>query len=284
MKIFNWMHRKLHPAVKYTQVSQKRDALGGDEEEKREVLFEGVVMEKEALLLHDVLNGILTIGTFGHEDSFLSQSYSTELEDDEVVSTEEEENSYNVNEEAEEKELQGGEIAAAELMAASEPEPALLVEESTKFKPLRPTAEEEGKKLEMVVQDAEEAERIQELPLLKEDREKRERGRTTLADLFAADHSFMAMDSIENANKGATNDRTKLKQNGSCATNSEKKKISEKNNKDKWTSDTTKANRKLQKLVTKMLKKKIHPELAGAHKAAAAEMHSKDRNINSSSF
>ncbi|RWV82805.1 hypothetical protein GW17_00055660 [Ensete ventricosum] len=263
MKIFDWMHRKLHPcSVKYAQVSQKRgtgsgdsplvlpwDVLGGDEEEKREVLFEGV-MEKEALLLHDVLNGILTIGTLGHQDSFVSQPYPAQEDD---LLQEEEENVAD--------EVKGSAPAVA---AAREPLPAIVVE-SFKFKL---PVEAEVNRMEMAVQDVEEAEKIQELPLLKEDKEKRERGRTTLADLFAAD-AFVVNDPAENDVKRADDI---VKQHA----NPERKKAQRDKKEEKRTPATTKAitnpNRKLQKLMTKMLKKKIHPEMA------AADTQTKERN------
>ncbi|CAL9064257.1 unnamed protein product [Musa banksii] len=254
MKIFDWMHRKLHPcSVKYAQVSQKRDVLGEDDEEKREVLFEGV-MEKEALLLHDVLNGILTIGTLGHQDSFVSQPYPAQ--EDELLQEEEE----NVEDEEKEEVKE----AAPAVAAAREPLPAIVVE-SFKFKL---PVEAEVNRMEMAVQDVEEAEKIQELPLLKEDKEKRERGRTTLADLFAAD-AFVVNDPAENDIKRA-NDIVKQQ------ANPERKKAQRDKKEEKRTPATTKAitnpNRKLQKLMTKMLKKKIHPEMA------SADTQTKERN------
>lgn len=203
--------------------------MGEDDEEKREVLFEGV-MEKEALLLHDVLNGILTIGTLGHQDSFVSQPYPAR--EDELLQEEEE----NVEDEEKEEVKE----AAPAVAAAREPLPAIVIE-SFKFKL---PVEAEVNRMEMAVQDVEEAEKIQELPLLKEDKEKRERGRTTLADLFAAD-AFVVNDPAENDIKRA-NDIVKQQ------ANPERKKAQRDKKEEKRTPATTKAitnpNRKLQKV------------------------------------
>lgn len=124
-------------------------------------------MEKEPLLLHDVLDGILTIGTLGHQGNFLSRSYS--IQEDELLQEEE------ADMEVEERE-EGTEVA-----------PAII--ESIKVKlPVEP-------EVTVVVQDVEES------PLLEEDKKKSERGRTTLADLFAA----------ENLNEGANANRERKK-------------------------------------------------------------------------
>ncbi|KAJ8500156.1 hypothetical protein OPV22_010708 [Ensete ventricosum] len=163
MKIFlDWMRRKLHPSVKYSQVSLKKDAFGGDDEQKQEVFFQGV-MEKEPLLLHDVLDGILTIGTLGHQGSFLSPSYC--IQEDELLQEEE------------------ADMEVEEIEEGKEVAPAIIDSIKVKLVPVEAEVDE----MKVVVQDEEES------PLLEEEKKKRERGRTTLADLFAA----------ENPNEGA---------------------------------------------------------------------------------
>lgn len=127
-------------------------------------------MEKEPLLLHDVLDGILTIGTLGHQGNFLSRSYS--IQEDDLLQEDE------ADMEVEERE-EGTEVV-----------PAII--ESIKVKL---PVEAEVKEVKVVVQDVEES------PLLEEDKKKRERGRTTLADLFAA----------ENLNEGANANRERKK-------------------------------------------------------------------------
>ncbi|XP_065005306.1 protein TILLER ANGLE CONTROL 1-like isoform X1 [Musa acuminata AAA Group] len=223
--IFDWMRRKLHPSVKYSQVSRKKDAFGGDDEEKQEVVFEGL-MEKEPLLLHDVLDGILTIGTLGHQGNFLSRSYS--IQEDHLLQEDE------ADTEVEERE-EGTEVA-----------PAII--ESIKVKP---PVEAEVKEVTVVVKDVEES------PLLEEDKKKRERGRTTLADLFAA----------ENLNEGANANRERKK---TAKTKKQEKRTSPCTAKAKAKANTT-TNTKLQKLMTKMLKKKIHPEIAVMPKSSETQ-------------
>ncbi|WOL19150.1 hypothetical protein Cni_G27947 [Canna indica] len=234
------MHHKPLPGIKHSQVSQSKDVFGGEDEEKHVVIFE-VVMEKEALLFHDVLNSILTIGTLGHQDNFASQFYS--LQEDELL--EKEENIVN------EATKQRKEVVPT--IAASMPLPI----ESFKFKL---PVEAQGKKLEMVVQDADETEKIEELPMLKEDKEKREIGRITLADLFAAD-AIITNDHAENTKKGTKSMNGRLKQHASTC---DKKKMQKNKKEEKWISTITKANtntsRNLQKLMTKLSYKKIHPE------------------------
>ncbi|XP_042431831.1 protein TILLER ANGLE CONTROL 1-like isoform X1 [Zingiber officinale] len=236
MQIFNWMHSKLYPSVKYSHVSEKKDAFGGDERENMEI-SDGMI-EEEALLLHDVLNGILAIGTLGRKGSFVPQSYCTE-EDEIPVG-----DKMKVETDAEVKDKDNG--AAPSLVASK---PPVLIELDLKL-----PVEVEEKKMEMVVQDRETAEKIQVLPLLMEDKEKREQ-RVTLADLFAADASTMN-DLDENPNK-------KMNARSKQYLIIHDKKLQ---NRKEAQSATTKGNainptRKLQKLITKLLKKKVHPEM-----------------------
>ncbi|URE23319.1 hypothetical protein MUK42_06922 [Musa troglodytarum] len=155
--IFNWMHRKLHSGNNYSQVSQDEDV-----EEKA-----AVETDTDALLLHDMLNGILTIGTLGHHHHLVPEAYfdSEELlgEDGQVIGEVEEAGFFEV----------AGEASAA------------VLKESFKIKL---SVEDEEKKIMEVVQvhGVQGSEKILELPLLKEHKEKRQRRRTTLADLLAA--------------------------------------------------------------------------------------------------
>ncbi|XP_074566720.1 protein TILLER ANGLE CONTROL 1-like isoform X2 [Curcuma longa] len=232
------MHSKLYPSVQYSHVSEKKDVFGGDERENMEI-SDGMI-EEEALLLHDVLHGILAIGTLGRKVSFVSQSYCTE-EDEILVG-----DKMKVETDVEVKDKENG---AAPSLVASKP-PALIEFD------LKSPVEVEEKKMEMVVQDRETAEKIQELPLLMEDKEKREQ-RVTLADLFAAD-ALTVHDLDENPNK-----KMNVRSKQYLIIHDEKVQ----NRKEaKWPSATTKGNannptRKLQKLITKLLKKKVHPEM-----------------------
>ncbi|KAJ8497499.1 hypothetical protein OPV22_008051 [Ensete ventricosum] len=158
MEILNWMHRKLQPSSNYSQVSQKKDAL---EEDAEEAMVES---DTDSLLLHDMHNGILAIGTFSHHHPRVSRSHS----DPEEFLGEDR------------KEAQG--VEGAKLFAVAR-EPSFIKIEL-------PVEDEKTRTMELVqvhqvLQVSEK--KILELPLLKEDRDKRERRRrTTLADLLAA--------------------------------------------------------------------------------------------------
>ncbi|XP_042447064.1 protein TILLER ANGLE CONTROL 1-like [Zingiber officinale] len=200
MKIFfDWMHRKLQPVVaNYSQFPQRKD----EEIEK----MEGVVVEeKEALLLHDMLRGILAIGTLGQfEDPFLLEP------------------PYDIEEPVQQQE----EVAAPAV------KPVQLVNNKEEDQKAATLNEVEAKLLR------------EDWPLLREDKEGRERGRTTLANLFAADpmakeecNNNSGIEQLHQVKKKKTRDPIK-----SCTNSSNK-------------------NNKLQKLMTRLLKKKkIHPE------------------------
>ncbi|XP_074566879.1 uncharacterized protein LOC141823491 [Curcuma longa] len=240
MKIFlNWMHRKLHPmgVAKYSQVPQKKG------EEAEEIAEMVAAEEKEALLLHDMLGGILTIGTLGqYQNPFLPSEEASRFDEEE-------------------------EHEEAPLIVA--------VEEK----------EEEEDKATVTLKEREIVLLQEDLPLLKEDLERRERARTTLADLFAADS---AAREDANVNKGIKN----TSNSSSKQSHKTKKKEEEKKTTTTMQSplrDTTKAccsngknscsssNSKLQKLMTRMLKKKIHPEsITSAGAAAAKSINTRD--------
>ncbi|URE22522.1 hypothetical protein MUK42_33287 [Musa troglodytarum] len=151
------MHRKLHSGNNYSQVSQGPFVLLPDEDVEEKAAVE---TDADALLLHDMLNGILTIGTLGHHHHLVPEAYfdSEELlgEDGEVI----------------------GEVEEAGFFE-------VVLKESFKIKL---SVEDEEKKIMEVVQvhGVQGSEKILELPLLKEHKEKRQRRRTTLADLLAA--------------------------------------------------------------------------------------------------
>ncbi|KAG1360639.1 neurofilament medium polypeptide [Cocos nucifera] len=178
MKIFNWMHRKLHPSMSYSQVSQKKEHFGGETEKEEMVRQREGDRDTEALLLHDMLDGILTIGTLGHGHPchvLFSQSNSPQ-----------EESLQKEQEKEEEDGDQEQQVLAVAAFVVEERKPMTVLLESALVK--SPVDEEEKKMVQMVVNE-EEPEKLLEEPLLK-NKEKRERGRTTLAELFAADASL----------------------------------------------------------------------------------------------
>lgn len=183
------------------------------------------MMEKEALLVHASLSGILTIGTLGHEE-FIYQFCCAQ--EDHSLSVEEEDPA---NAEAA---LEGNEVAAPALVA-SKPLSAI---NSFKFEV---PVEAEGQQ-SVTDRDTEEA----DMPLLKEDKEKTERERITLADLLAAD-DLAVNGHPESGSKGAS---TRLKQHAGACT---RKKTQKYKKEGKWTSTSIEANntnttRKLQEV------------------------------------
>ncbi|XP_074590003.1 protein TILLER ANGLE CONTROL 1-like [Curcuma longa] len=153
MKIFNWMHRRLLCFSDYSHFSENKEL--GEREEAAPV----AAAETEALLLHDMLNGILAIGTVGRHHPLISRCHSASSEtecysfgDDEA-------------EEAADDHGRGRDKEAAVFKIK------LSVEEETR-------GMEFLKVCELAHREAEE---VPELPLLKRER----RRRTTLADLLA---------------------------------------------------------------------------------------------------
>ncbi|XP_064940662.1 protein TILLER ANGLE CONTROL 1-like isoform X1 [Musa acuminata AAA Group] len=236
MKIFNWMHRKLHSGNNYSQVSQDEDV-----EEKAVV-----ETDTDALLLHDMLNGILTIGTLGHHHHLVPEAY---FDSEELLGE--------VGEVIEEVEEAGLFEVAREASAA-------VRKESFKIKL---SVEDEEKKIMEVVQvhEVQGSEKILELPLLKEHKEKRHRRRTTLADLLAA-NAVSDNDSAAKTVPDGTNVRGK--QQAINAKNNMQHKKSKGDQKPPATTTTT---GKLQTLIPRMLKKKIHPEMAEPKEDALKE-------------
>ncbi|XP_074557641.1 protein TILLER ANGLE CONTROL 1-like isoform X2 [Curcuma longa] len=231
MKIFNWMHRKLYPNVKYNHVSGKKDVYEGDKGEKLEILDS---MEKKALLFHDVLDSILTIGTLGSQVMFVSESYCAK--EDELPGEEEKYLEMEVTN-------KGTEVAPA--LVAGKP-PSCVETSKLKF-----PVEVEEKKME-IVHETDTTERIQERPLLMEDKEKREQ-RTTLADLFAVD--ALTVNSLDEKPNKKMNVR--LKQYSIIH---DKKKMQHRKEA-KWHTATAKGNAKK---TTRKIQKKVHPEMQSA--------------------
>ncbi|RWW13157.1 hypothetical protein GW17_00023145 [Ensete ventricosum] len=161
-----WIPLPIPSADRACFVSRKTPPLMGFdryalEEDAEEAMVES---DTDSLLLHDMHNGILAIGTFSHHHPRVSRSHS----DPEEFLGEDR------------KEAQG--VEGAKLFAVAR-EPSFIKIEL-------PVEDEKTRTMELVqvhqvLQVSEK--KILELPLLKEDRDKRERRRrTTLADLLAA--------------------------------------------------------------------------------------------------
>ncbi|XP_020114949.1 uncharacterized protein LOC109728829 isoform X2 [Ananas comosus] len=209
-------------------------------EEKEERIRESVTeRDTEALLLHDVLfNGILAIGTFGHRYPLLAPEEEMKLDQEEKGSGAE---NYH--------EVPGATVL---VVAANKPPAA-------SFNMKSPT---DGKEMltEVVVLRAEageDATKLQEKPLLETEEEvAAEKPRTTLADLFAADALFVDGPARESVNGDDDDDSPEgISKDACCA---DKKQSKKKEEKPLQAASSTK--RKLQRVMRKMMRKKIHPE------------------------
>ncbi|KAJ0968430.1 hypothetical protein J5N97_025347 [Dioscorea zingiberensis] len=168
MKFFNWMHRKLlNPSVVYSRVPHKQQPdVFSDHVKENEA--------DEALLLNNVLDRILTIGTLGIDNN----SNSLIIDDQHQEYYEDDEKDHDQQYKKQEQEEQEVKVSVL---------PLVVTKQSTRLK------ENEEKKsnvevlmtLEVKNDQHSHKEHMTE-PLLKEDKEKKESKRTTLAELFAA--------------------------------------------------------------------------------------------------
>ncbi|KAJ3690686.1 hypothetical protein LUZ61_019850 [Rhynchospora tenuis] len=234
MKVLNWFHQKLHSREDYCPISSKKDEIKKDA--TRESAAE---RDTEALLLHDILlNGILTIGTLGHEQSFLPEE------------------GFLVQEKEKNMQTDTGEKIQQEIEL-----PALVVTESKpvsragslKMKSASMKARECSEMMEVSEKKGEMEEyrmSIQEKPLLMNEEKREEKTRTTLAELFAAE-VFVQKDpkEVKQEEDFVIKKVTEVK---FCEDKVEKKKHQKES--------MSKSTHTLNRLVRKMLRKKIHPE------------------------
>lgn len=251
LKVFNWLNRKMHSNVEYCTIHENKAM-----EEKEDSVRESVVeQDTEALLLRDVLlNGILAIGTLGHNVNSLCPEAC--IEQDELVIMGEEK----VEEEKYEQEKSEANADALATMA-SEPAPAVeptkMHSSSMKEDNFTCFMKEEILLCEVEVEDIA---KIQERPLLMV--EKVEKVRTTLADLFAAE-AFSPSDTGEkNYQKIIIVAGASTSKPTSCMEKMHQKKPT------KTIPKPLKGTRKLNRVMRKMLGKKIHPEQLNGHSNA----------------
>ncbi|KAJ0964246.1 hypothetical protein J5N97_029368 [Dioscorea zingiberensis] len=227
--------------------------------------------DQEALLLHNVLDGILTIGTLGLQDIHHSP---LPPDDHEYGNAKEEEKEE--EEEEEEDHEHSQEVEEVEIKVAMVP---LSVSKS-----LRSSFREkdnEKQSMEVVVkvvaeQDQQCHKELMVEPLLKEDKERNEKGRTTLADLFAAsDASPKKGKSTTCPPKERINEEpTKEKKNNN---NNYRNKKKNEENPMVDAKTTIKATKKMKRLITRMLKKKkVHPEMVVSGLIETASLMSKE--------
>jgi hypothetical protein len=174
--VFNWLNRKKHSNVEYCTINENKAM-----EEKEDSLRASVTeQDTEALLLRDVLiNGILAIGTLGHNVNSLCPESCIEQDEPIIMCDEKVEQEKCEEEKAEAKQ-------DTPVTAPSEPasalEPAKMHSSSMKEDNFMCFVKEE---ILMHGMEVEDVPNIQERPLLM--LEKVEKVRTTLADLFAAE-------------------------------------------------------------------------------------------------
>ncbi|KAI3924561.1 hypothetical protein MKX01_038001 [Papaver californicum] len=240
MKIFNWVHRKFQQNADSYSVCPKKEGELPLKEKKREI-HTNDLHDKEMLLdnvtLVEVLDGwkdgILTIGTFGFDPLKENEEFSPYNNKDYIQ--EEEEIFAEKNEEI----LNPVVIKAFEIEFLKEIG-SNLDTSVPRLDHLTPTVEDAP--LLKVIESPEI--KADELEIVK-------KKRTTLADLFSAD-------SVDSTMKKSDLDEEKSESNTkSSATKTGhsfgKKLMSPKGE--------TRVIKKIHKMVTKMLKKKIHPDL-----------------------
>uniref|UniRef100_A0ACD5TR47 Uncharacterized protein n=1 Tax=Avena sativa TaxID=4498 RepID=A0ACD5TR47_AVESA len=250
-KVFNWLNRKMHSNVEYCTIDENKAM------EKENCVRESVAeQDTEALLLRDMLlNGILAIGTLGHNvNSFCPEACH---EQDEFVIMDRgkvEQDKY------EEEKCEDEEDASATAPSEAEPaaEPVKMHLSSMKEYSFTCSVKEQ---ILMHEVEAEDVAKIQERPLLMV--ENVEKVRTTLADLFAAE-AFSSNDTGEKSYQ-----KTVIIAGASTSKPISPMEKTLQKKPAKPMPDPLKATRKLSRVMRKMLGKKIHPEqLNGQHKNA----------------
>ncbi|KAK8944569.1 hypothetical protein KSP39_PZI008311 [Platanthera zijinensis] len=249
MLILDWMHRRLHPVgSNYTRLATRKASAFEEDAGKITVVVHNsdqsaaeIEHYTEASLLHHELEGILSIGTLGHSHpSLLPHHFPEEDEDDDELKLE---------------------SPKTEPMVAEKP-PVRIPLLQTPVEMFMVETEPSGRQL--VVADLAEEKIMTEVPLLKEDREKKAE-RTTLADLLLAE-SPSTGDDPPAAIAGAIKNAISV-QSISCAStsslkssNKEKMKLIKQNKEDRAeTSHSSAAAKRIRRMITRMVKKKIHP-------------------------
>ncbi|KAJ8632381.1 hypothetical protein MRB53_025717 [Persea americana] len=258
MKIFTWMHRKLHTNVDYSMISREKDAFY--EEGKKSVCekdTEALLPDRDQVTVVDPF-GLLAIGTFGFDPLHFQDGYSVHEEEYAVEEDGEEEEEEEEEEDEEEEE---------EEVVVNMPLPV-----TASFKR---EVEREMLKSQQPVMVSVEMEDIRR-PFLKDDEERKKEGRkgerTTLADLFYADAVKISV-SGEKCTAPEISAGTGKKTG--CSTKQARslaKKLMP------WKAEDSRPTTKLHHLMRKMLKRKIHPEMErkvhgeiGARDASEAE-------------
>ncbi|XXG68110.1 hypothetical protein AAC387_Pa06g1278 [Persea americana] len=251
MKIFNWMHRKFHRNVDYLMVTRKKDLPDEKstcDQETKALLHQGHVALIDAL--DDWQDGILAIGTFGLDHFLLSEAEYLVLEQQVSVTK------------GETGEEEAERLAIKAVM--KEPDKAFVTNNESDEKAKEVMMEESSGSVASVIgADAVPDDPVRQFVPMEEissedtDKEKmKKKGeRTTLADLFSADAAAGKCNAEDEKIptvfvKNQSERRTKH-------VRSLAKKLVP------WKGEDSRPTAKLHRLLTKILKRKIHPELNG---------------------
>ncbi|OVA04436.1 hypothetical protein BVC80_301g5 [Macleaya cordata] len=246
MKIFNWVNRKFHQNVDSYFVCPKKDGGLAPKVKKPETVTNETDTETllDNVTLVDVLDGwkdgILTIGTFGF-DPLTENEYSVNCEEEEKDVDEETEEEYSVG------------------VQEEKPNPIVVKAFKQEFQKVigsdLDTCISKADHLISTVDDAPLLRFLQSPQIRSDDVWIEKKKRTTLADLLSADSDDVV---------GKSDPDEGLKQSGkkqACRTKNglsfaAKKLMPRK-------AEDSRPIKKLHRMVSKMLKKKIHPDLEG---------------------
>ncbi|KAG9452605.1 hypothetical protein H6P81_005509 [Aristolochia fimbriata] len=250
MKIFDWVHRKFHTNVDYCMVSRKKEYAWVEEGEevvktKREAEVE---KETEALLRDHVTlikafngwpEGIFAIGTFGAIDplDLYQDEYSDDGDQDRLP--------------VDETNKEGGDQVADEETIGDHKDTTVAAGNEQVAVPMKPAT---AAATEIVI-ETEEPEYFYVTSTEEEEEKKKKKGeRTTLADLFSAEAKHLPPapqpDSGKLAAVAGERAACRKRHVGSLA-----KKLLP------WKGEDSRPTAKIHRLLTKMMKRKIHPEL-----------------------
>ncbi|XP_038875598.1 protein TILLER ANGLE CONTROL 1 [Benincasa hispida] len=241
MKIFNWVHKTFHHTLLkegFAQNGTKKNESSGINEVDRHALLKQVEFD-HVETLHDWRDGILTIGTFGFE------SLKPSNEQKEYLVLESEEDDYEDKEEEEEKSLVNDEDDdIIGYLEDEELNPLMFTAFGHKSKDV---CVEKGEDL---IIGAYESKYSGIMEMENEEKKKKGERRITLADLFLADARDVA--------KALEDDKVLQKKTADVRSKSglsfAKKLIPR-------VKEDSHPIKNFQRLMRRMLKKKIHPEI-----------------------
>ncbi|XP_010661481.1 protein TILLER ANGLE CONTROL 1 [Vitis vinifera] len=251
MKIFNWVHRRFNHNVHSTPISLQKDGLAANLKKVESITND---TDTQALLKHVALvdmldgwkDGILAIGTLGFDDPLYSFSSEKEcaMTDEEEGEDEEEEEVYSLNNE-------NGEVEDEDEEDETEVNPLVFSAFGDNVPKPIPIMTVDGVPLSRFVGSSHEV-GIESFTT-ENDQRKSKGERTTLADLFSADSEVRAKVDPEGLKVDSGKKPAPRSKNGLSFAKKLIPRVGE----------DSRPIKKLHQLMTRMLKRKIHPELEG---------------------